>query len=178
MFYMNNSSDILPYILVIGGIVSFVCCYAKALKEVKLGRLVVYRGWGDFIKASLWVLLIPYGVFSAFVNKGDGNWPSHALGVVSMAGGSFSFWRAWAGAFRYNSGTKRWLALFGRFAVTLLLVFTLAKLAEKFRQYERGQIGATRGVLLPLLIFAYAFHEFIHPMIGLRCYQSRSIVHR
>ena len=78
---MSNTSDILAYVLAIGGIVAFVCCYAKALKEVKMGRLVVYRDWGDFIKASLWVLLIPYGVFSAFVDNGDGNWPSLAIEI-------------------------------------------------------------------------------------------------
>ena len=175
---MSNTSDILAYVLAIGGIVAFVCCYAKALKEVKMGRLVVYRDWGDFIKASLWVLLIPYGVFSAFVDNGDGNWPSLAIGFTSIAGGGISFLWACAGAFRYNSGAMGWIALFGRFAVTLLLVFALAKLVEKFKQYERGQIGAIRGVLLPLLIFAYFFHEFIHPMIGLRYYHSRSMVHR
>ena len=32
---MNNSSDILSYVLAIGGIVLFVLCYAKALTEVK-----------------------------------------------------------------------------------------------------------------------------------------------
>ena len=175
---MSNTSDILVYVLAIGGIVAFVCCYAKALKEVKMGRLVVYRDWVDFIKASLWAVLIPYGVFSTFVDNGDGNWPSHAIGLVVIAIGSISFLWACAGAFRYNSCAMGWIALFGRFAVTLLLVFALAKLAEKFKQYERGQIGAIRGVLLPFLIFAYVFHAFIHPMIGLRYYHSRSMVHR
>ena len=165
---MNNSSDILAYVLAIGGIVAFICCYAKALTEVKTGRLVVYRDWGDFFKASLWAVLIPYGACSLLLDNGDGNWPSHALGVVAIAGGVVSFWWACAGAYRYNSGSKRGLALFARFAVTLLFVFAVGKLMEKFKQFKRREAGVFDGVLIPALIFAWAFHVLIQPMIGMK----------
>ena len=163
---MNNFSDILAYVLAIGGIVLFVACYAKALTEVKAGRLVVYRDWGDFIKASLWALLIPYGACSLFLDNGDGNWPSHALGVVAIVGGCVSFWWACAGAYRYNTGTRRGLALFARFAATLLFVFALGKLTEKFKQFRRGEAGVIDGVLIPAILFAWVFHALIQPMIG------------
>ena len=172
---MNNYSDILAYVLVIGGIVAFVCCYAKALTEVKARRLVVYRDWGDFIKASLWAVLIPYGACSLLLDNGDGNWPSHALGVVAIAGGVVSFWWSCAGAYRYNSGAKRGLALFARFAVTLLFVFAVGKLLEKFKQFKRGESGAIGGVVIPALVFAWVFHVLIQPMIGLQYYRLQSM---
>lgn len=172
---MNTLSDILTYILAIGGIVAFVCCYAKALTEVKRGRLVVYRDWGDFTKASLWAVLIPYGACSLLLDNGDGNWPSHALGAVAIAGGVVSVWWACAGAYRYNTGSKRGLALFARFAVTLLFVFALAKLTEKFKQFKRGESGAIGGVLIPALVFAWVFHVLIQPMIGLKYHNLQSL---
>ena len=85
---MSNFSDIVAYVLAIGGIVLFVLCYAKALTEVKAGRLVVYRDWGDFIKASLWALLIPYGACSLFLDNGDGVDRHHAGRDVRVA----SYW--------------------------------------------------------------------------------------
>ena len=173
---MNNVSDIIAYVLAIGGIVLFVLCYAKALAEVKAGRLVVYRDWGDFIKASLWAVLIPYGACSLFLDNGDGNWPSHALGVVAIAGGCVSFWWACAGAYRYNSGAKRGLALFARFAVTLLFVFALGKLLEKVEQFKRREVGVIGGVIIPALVFAWVFHALIQPMIGLKYQNLQSLL--
>ena len=72
---MSDTSNALLYLAVIGGIVLFVVCYVKALAEVKAGRLVVYRDWGDFLKASVWILLVPYGVFSLLFDDG-GEWPT------------------------------------------------------------------------------------------------------
>ena len=173
---MNNTTNALLYLAVIGGIVLFVVCYAKALFEVKTGRLVVYRDWGDFIKASLWAILIPYGVCSVVFGGSDDGWPSRVIGIVSFCGGAVSFYCACVGAFRYNTGSQRILSLFARFAVTLLLIFALAKLQEKFKQYERGETGLIRGVLLPLLLFGYIFHEFIQPMIGVRYYRAQRMI--
>ena len=70
------------------------------------------------------------------------------------------------GAFFYNSGSRCWLALFGRFAVTFLLLFALAELNEKFQQYKRRELGAIRGVLIPLAVFAAVFNWLVRPMIG------------
>ena len=173
---MSDTSNALMYLAAIGGIVLFVVCYAKALVEVKSGRLVVYRDWGDLIKASLWAILIPYGVCSVLFGGSEDGWPSRAIGIVSFCGGAVSFYCACAGAFRYNTGSHRLLSLFARFAVTLLLIFALAKLQEKFKQYERGEAGLIRGVLLPLLLFGYIFHEFIQPMIGLRYYHAQQMI--
>ena len=173
---MSELSNILLYLAVIGGIVLFVVCYAKALAEVKAGRLVVYRDWGDFLKASAWAILIPYGVCSVLFGGSEDGWPSREIGIVSLCGGAVSFYCACAGAFRYNTGSQRLLSLFARFAVTLLLIFALAKLQEKFKQYERGETGLICGVLLPLLLFGYIFHEFIQPMVGLRYYQAQQMI--
>ena len=169
---MSELSNILLYLAVIGGIVLFVVCYVKALAEVKAGRLVVYCDWGDFLKASAWILLVPYGVFSILFDDG-GEWPARMLGVIAIAVGAVSFWWSCAGAYRYNTGSRRGLALFARFAVTLLIVFALGKLQENFKRYHRGEFGAIRGILIPALIFAWVFHEFIQPMIG---FQQRSMV--
>jgi len=173
---MRCLPDSLLYLLAIGGIIFFVVYYAKALVEVKAGSLVVYHDWGDLIKASLWTILIPYGVCSLLFGGSDDGWPSRAMGIGSLCGGVVSFYCACAGAFRYNTGSKRLLSLFARLAVTLLLIFTLAKLQEKFKQYEHGETGLIRGVLLPLLLFGYVFHEFIQPMIGLRYYHAQQMI--
>ena len=164
---MSDTSNALLYLAAIGGIVLFVVCYAKALAEVKAGRLVVYRDWGDFLKASAWILLVPYGVFSILFDDG-GEWPARALGVIAIAVGAVSFWWSCAGAYRYNTGSRRGLALFARFAVTLLIVFALGKLQENFKRYQHGEFGVIRGILIPALIFAWVFHELIQPMIGVR----------
>lgn len=169
---MSESSKVLLYLAVIVGIVLSVVCYAKALKEVKAGRLVVYRDWGDFLKASAWILLVPYGVFSLLFDD-DGEWLARTLGGIAIAVGAISFWWSCAGAYRYNAGSRRGLALFARFAVTLLVVFVLGKLHENFKRYRRGEFGAIRGILMPALIFAWVFREFIQPMIG---FQQRSMV--
>lgn len=168
---MKSFTDVLAIVALVGSVVAAIVCYAKALAEVKSGRLVVYRDWGDFLKASAWILLVPYGVFSILFDDG-GEWPARTLGVIAIAVGAVSFWWSCAGAYRYNTGSRRGLALFARFAVTLLCVFALAKLQEKFDLYKRGQLGVVRGVLIPALIFAWVFREFIQPMIGLRYYHA------
>ena len=168
---MKNFTDILAIAAVVGGVVAAIAGYAKALSEVKIGRLIVYRDWGDLFKASAWILLVPYGVLSILFDDG-GEWPARTLGVIAIAVGAVSFWWSCAGAYRYNSGSRRGLALFARFAVTLLIVFALGKLHENFRQYRRGELGVIRGILIPALIFAWVFHEFIQPMIGTRCHAA------
>ena len=166
---MKDFSDIFAIVVVVGGVVAAIAGYAKALSEVKMGRLIVYRDWGDFFMASAWVVLLPFGVLNAMDNEGTS---SCVLGIAMAIGGVASFWWACAGAFRYNHGSQRGLALFARFAVTLLCLCAIGKLSEKFDQYKRGELGVVRGVLLPALIFAYVFREFIHPMIGLQYYHA------
>ncbi len=166
---MNNFSNIVACILAIGGIVAVIVCYARALTEVKRGRLIVYRNWGDFFKASAWIVLLPFGLLNALYGETRS---SQVFGIVVAVGGVVSFWWACAGAFRYNIGSRRGLALFARFAVTLLCVCAIGKLSEKFDQYKRGELGVVRGVLLPALIFAWVFREFIQPMIGLQYYHA------
>ena len=168
---MKNFADILTIVAVVGGVAAAIVGYAKALAEVKAGRLVVYRDWGDFLKASVWILLVPYGFFSILFDDG-GEWPARTLGVIAIAVGAVSFWWSCAGAYRYNTGSRRWLVLFARFAVMLLIVFALGKLQENFKRYDHEELGAVRGVLMPLPLFAWVFHEFIQPMIGLRYYNA------
>lgn len=166
---MKDIVDILIVSAMIGVAIAAMVCYAKALTEVKMGRLIVYRDWGDFFKASAWIILLPFGLLNALYGETRS---SQVFGVVVAVGGVVSFWWACAGAFRYNTGSRRGLALFARFAVTLLCVCAIGKLSEKFDQYKRGELGVIRGVLIPALIFAWVFHEFIQPMIGLQYYHA------
>ena len=116
------------------------------------------------------MVLVPYGACSLF--DGGAEWPARTFGALILFCGVASFWRACTGAFRYNSGSSRWLALYARFAVTLLFVLALGKLQEKLDQYKCGELGVIRGVLIPVLIFAWVFREFIQPMIGLQYYHA------
>lgn len=166
---MKDIVDILIVAAMIGVAIAAVVCYAKALTEVKMGRLIVYRDWGDFFKASAWVALLPFGVLNTLYGETRS---SQVLGIVVFVGGIASLWWMCAGAFRYNHGSRRGLALFARFAVTLLCVCAIGKLSEKFDQYKRGELGVIRGVLIPALIFAWVFREFIQPMIGLQYYHA------
>ena len=79
--------------------------------------------------------------------------------------GAVSFWLMVSGSFKCNSGSTCWLSLFGRVAVILLLVFALGRLQEKLEQYKRGEPGVIRGVLIPLVVFAWMFNYLIRPMI-------------
>lgn len=149
----------LPVMLALGLMAVAVMLYAKALNKVHAGELVVYRDWVDFGKSALWVATLPCGL--GWLS--DGN---RILGVMAtlIACGSFAHlcWRA----FTCNDGKNRWLALYARFAVVLLLVFALGKLNEKFQQYRRHEIGVVIGVLLPLALFAWVFESLIRPMVG------------
>lgn len=166
---MKNFTDILAIVAVVGGVVAAVASYAKALSEVKMGQLIVYKDWGDFLRASAWIVIGPFGAFYAF---GGENIPSRVLGAISLVAGIISFWWTCAGAFRYNCGSRRGLALFARFAVTLLCFFAIGEVSEKFGKYKRGELGVVRGVLIPVLIFAWVFRELIRPMIGLQYYHA------
>ena len=166
---MKDIVDILVVVAVVAVAIAAVVCYARALTEVKCGQLIVYKDWGDFFKASAWVVLLPFGVLNALDNESN---PSRVIGIAMAIGSVVSFWWACAGAFRYNHGSRRGLALFARFAVTLLCVCAIGKLSEKFDQYKRGELCVIRGVLIPALIFAWVFREFIQPMIGLQYYHA------
>lgn len=149
----------MPVVLVIGLVAVAVMLYAKALNMVHAGELVVYRDWADFGKSALWVVALPCGL--GWLS--DGN---RILGVMSTLIGCGSILNLCWGAFTCNDGKSRWLALYARFAVVLLLVFALGKLNEKFQQYKRHEVGALLGVLLPLALFAWIFESLIRPMVG------------
>lgn len=160
-------------IIFVGVLVAAVWGYAKALTEVKAGRLVVYRDWGDFIKSAAWVLLVPVGL--AWFSNSSSSGLAHLIGFAAAIYGLCCFWHMVSGAFKNNVGKGKWLSLFARFAVIFLLVFALAKLNEEFENYKRGKYGYKyryfsfmRGVLLPLAIFSWVFYALIQPMIGLQ----------
>lgn len=166
----------LPIVLIIGGAIAYVYYYAKALSLVQTGELIVYRDWGDFCKSALWVIALPLGLGWML----DREEPKTILGVLAGLVGLASLVQTWAGAFRYNCGRKRWLALFARFAVLLLLLFALAKLNERRESYKRGEygwglVGYARGVLIPLAIFAWVFNSLVRPMVGTRYYRARRL---
>ena len=156
--------------------VVFVRYYAKALADVRCGRLIVYLGWGDFFWSAAWIVAIPFGLACAFSD--ENNLFTVVLGLVIFGYGVKSFVRMVKGAFRYNSGTRRWLALFARIAVILLLLFALSELQSRYERYKRGQLGLTRGVLLPLAILGYFYKAFVAPMIGSHLYGLHSSFQR
>lgn len=145
--------------IAIVALIASVFGYVKALAEVKAGRLVVYRDWMDFGKSALWVVALPCGL--GWLT--DGN---RILGVLATLVACGSLMHLCWGAFTCNDGKSRWLALYARFAVVLLLVFALGKLNEKFQQHKRHEVGVALGVLLPLAIFAWVFNRLIRPMVG------------
>lgn len=177
--WVDKATDELWVVVAIAVMVASVFGYAKALTEVKMGRLIVYRDWGDFAKSALWIVLIPLGV--GWVWEDSTTIVGKLLGVAAIGYGLVSFWQMLSGAFKYNSGDKRWLALFARVAVTLLFVFALAKLSERLEDYKRGKFGygpmsVVRGVLIPLAIFGWVFHALIQPMVGTYYYRLRRSV--
>ena len=156
--------DAFAWLGVVVGFGAYVIFYVKALSLAKTGELTVYRDWGDFIKSAIWVVAAPWGI--ALGSDTGSDWLVRIAGWVMVVLGAQSLWWLVSGAFKYNRGSKRWLALFARFAVLLLLVFALAKLNEKFQQYKRHQLGVVRGVLIPLVVFSAVFNWLIRPMIG------------
>lgn len=160
---LSGSWDAMKMVLAIGGLVLFVVFYARALSEARYGRLVVYRDWADFTKSAVWVIALPLGIMWIFENQSDFLFRCAGLALAVM--GAVSFWVMVSGAFKYNSGSSRWLSLFGRGAVILLLVFALGRLQEKLEQYKRGELGVIRGVLIPLVVFAWMFSFLVRPMI-------------
>lgn len=155
--------DSMTLLLVIGGLIASVVLYAKALTMARRGQLVVYRDWGDFLKSAAWIIAVPLGLEWGLDT--DCDWLVRMAGwALALVGVCCFLWMI-LGAFFYNSGSRCWLALFGRFAVTFLLLFALAELNEKFQQYKRHELGVIRGVLIPLAVFAVVFNWLVRPMI-------------
>lgn len=166
----QSTSESLILLAVICGLVAYVVFYAKALSLVKMGRLVVYRDWGDFAKSVAWVVLIPLGL--AWCLDAELGFIMRAAGVLAIGLGACCLGCLFSGAFKYNRGSRAWLSLFARMAVAVLFLFALAKLQEKYDLYKRGRLGVIRGVLIPLAVFAYVFNAFVKPMVGLRHYRA------
>ena len=122
------------------------------------------------------VVAIPSGLACAFSD--ENNLFTVVLGLVIVGYGVKAFVRMVKGAFRYNSGTRRWLALFARISVILLLLFAISELQSRYERYKRGQLGFIRGVLLPLAIFAYCYKAFVAPMISSHLYCLHSSFQR
>ena len=162
-FSISGSWDALKILLAIGGFVMFVFFYGRALSEARCGQLVVYRDWAEFAKSAVWVIALPLGVSWMFEHQSD--FLSRCVGLAFVVTGAMSVRLMVAGAFKYNSGSSCWLSLFGRVAVILLLMFALGRLQEKLDQYKRGELGVIRGVLIPLVVFAWMFNYLIRPMI-------------
>lgn len=174
--FVCKAGDWALIVAMVAVFVVFVRYYAKALADVRCGRLIVYLGWGDFFWSAAWILAIPFGLACAFSD--ENNLFTVVLGLVIVGYGVKSFVRMVKGAFRYNSGTRRWLALFARIAVILLLLFALSELQSRYERYKRGQLGLIRGVLLPLAIFGYFYKAFVAPMIGSHLYGLHSSFQR
>lgn len=162
-----NSS--MPLVFMISGAIAFIYFYAKALSMVKCGRLVVYSDWSDFFKSTAWLYVLPVGLVFALDSSAD--MMHQIFGWCFIVGGIVSFICLVRGAFRYNSGGLVYLSLFARFAVSFLAIAALAELHSKFDRFRKGELGVIRGVLMPILIFAFVFKTFIRPMIG-SCYHD------
>ena len=155
--------DMLKVVFVIGGFVLFVVFYGRALAEARHGSLVVYRDWGDFAKSAVWTIAVPVGVAWTFEDHGD--LLLRCAGLALLVLGIVSFCAMVSGAFRYNSGSERWLSLFARMGVSLMMMFALGRLQEKLNRYRRGELGVIRGALIPLAVFVLMFNSLIRPMI-------------
>ena len=174
--FVCKAGDWALIVAMVAVFVVFVGYYAKALTDVRCGRLIVYLGWGDFFRSAAWIVAIPFGLACVFSD--ENNLFTVVLGLVIVGYGVKSFVRMVKGAFRYNTGSRRWLALFARIAVILLLLFALSELQSRYERYKRGQLGLIRGVLLPLAVFAYFYKAFVAPMIGSHLYGLHSSFQR
>lgn len=157
-------NDSLTLFLVIGAFVTYVILYAKALALVRMGELTVYCDWEDFLKSAAWIVAAPLGLCWGLGTGGD--WLVKVVGGALVVLGAWSFWHMLYGAFVYNRGSKRWLALFARMAVVLLAIFALAKLNERIDKFRRNELGVIQGVLIPLAVFVMVFNWLIRPMVG------------
>ena len=70
----------------------FVRYYAKALADVRCGRLIVYLGWGDFFKSVAWVVAVPFGLAWTFGSDGS-NLFVPVIGLIVTGFGVKSFVR-------------------------------------------------------------------------------------
>ena len=162
--------DVVCGVLVLAAIVGFIYFYGKALHEAKAGRLIVYVDWSDFGKSAAGPILILVGL--SWLLDG-GTMVLWLLGLIGIGYGCYFTYGLFAGAFKYNYMPRAWLALFARIAAMLLMIFALAKLEERFKNYRRGVYGrgfeaVVRGVVIPLAIFAWGFRTFIQPMVRKR----------
>ena len=164
-------TDALTMIAVLCAGVCFITFYARALAEAKCGELVVYQDWTDFGKSTAWVVALPLGI--AWMNESGTDFLFRCAGFASFSVGCISCWTMVTGAFRYNSGSRRWLALFARVGVVLISVFALGRLQEKLNRYKRGELGIIHGVLIPVIVFAWAFNSLVRPMIRTEHGRSR-----
>ena len=162
----TGRSSSIPIVLTVCAAVAVIYFYARALTAVKGGSLVVYRDWSDFLKSATWVIALPVGI--GLAASADGEWLMACAGIVLVVLGIVSFYTMVRGAFRYNPGNGRWLSLFARVAVIVLLVCAISELHGRLDRHRRGELGIVRDVLLPLLVFAYVYKALVRPMIGSR----------
>ena len=163
LWHPAGTGEALIMALVVGAVVLFAVFYGRALVEARQGSLVVYQNWADFGRSALWVLAFPIGL--PWLLDASADWILRGVGLSFLLLGVVSLGEMMAGAFKYNSGAKRWLSLFARVGVILLLVLAFVKLQEKLDRYKRGELGVIRGVLIPLAVFAWMFNSLIRPMI-------------
>lgn len=163
---MDVGYDSLVKLAVIVGSVASVVLYAKALTMARAGRLVVYCGWGDFLKSAAWIVSVPVGLI--WGRECGDDWVLRNAGWVLVALGVCSSAMMVYGAFRFNHGLLCLLSLFARVAVILLMAFAIVKLCEQIENYRRHKHGVYRGILIPLALFAAVFNWLVRPMIGSR----------
>ena len=151
-------------VFVLLGVVVIAACvwlYARALSAAKLGRLVVFASWSDFLCSCLWIITAPIGVM--WMYDGNGMLLVGMIVVVLAIGSFVSFV---IGAFRYNSGGMILLSLYARFAVLLLIVFLLGKANDSFQKNKEKNLEGMIAVAIPLVICGAVFRLLIRPMIG------------
>lgn len=158
-------SELLKLAVTVAALIGCAIGYAVALRDVKAGRLVVYLNWTDLLKSSVWIVLFPLGFVmltdSAFTVIG------RVLGVGISGCGLISMWWMIRGAFQNNSGVRCWLALFARFAGSVLILLSLGKLHEKAKRYlHDDKEGGLQSRIFPLAIIASVYAFLIRPMIG------------
>lgn len=155
--------------LVLALVVWMGLCYLKAYARVKRGDLVVYAGWGDFLKSVAWAILFPVGFFMYVSAINDHSAWSKGMAVVSVLLGVASVLWLIFGAFRYNRTIgDGFTALGARLLTALLALFVVAKVQEKLEKFGKGELDVVRGALIPLAVLGLVYRYGVRPMIGRR----------
>ena len=162
---VKMNSDLVVELVVLLGVL-LVGCYCTAYALVRSGRIVVYSGWGDFLKSVAWVLVLPIGIWLGCAKDPEISdeirscgWALAAIGLMSLG------WLFYA-AFKFNGSFALGVCALGARIVTALLVLLLlAKVNERLREKKNDGRGIG-DLVVPVAILYFVYRFLVAPMIG------------